>query len=110
MPNAIGQKIDRYQILDQLGQGGMATVYKARDSSLDRDVAIKVIRLEAFAPAQLNQFHVRFKLEAKLLARLAHFSIVTADDCGEPDGELYFVFEYCPRGDLKIRLTGTPMD
>jgi len=50
--NLIGQSLGRFHILEQLGEGGMATVYKAYDTRLERDVAIKVIRVDQFPPAR----------------------------------------------------------
>jgi eukaryotic-like serine/threonine-protein kinase len=55
MPDLIGQTLGRYHILEQLGEGGMATVYKAYDTRLERDVAVKVIRVDQFAPAELER-------------------------------------------------------
>ena len=56
----IGRTLSRYRILERLGEGGMATVYKGYDTRLERDVAIKVIRREAFPPEQLDQILKRF--------------------------------------------------
>ena len=53
MPDLIGKSLRRYHILEQLGEGGMAAVYKAFDTRLERDVAVKVIRFDQFAPAVL---------------------------------------------------------
>ncbi len=110
MTDLTGQSIGRYQILERLGEGGMAIVYKARDTRLDRDVALKLIRVDQFAPAMLAQILKRFEREAKSLARLSHPNIVTVHDYGEHDGAPYLVLEYCPGGDLKHRLRGQPMD
>ena len=57
----IGQSLGRYHILDQLGRGGMAIVYKAYDTQLERDVALKVIRRGAFPAEQLDQILKRFE-------------------------------------------------
>ncbi len=70
MTELIGQTIDRYQVIEQLGQGGMATVYKAQDARLGRPVAIKVIRKGAFPPDMLNKILQRFEQEAVQMARL----------------------------------------
>ena len=76
MPNLTGQSIGRYHILGQLGEGGMATVYKAYDTRLERNVAIKVLRTDQFIPAQLQLVLQRFEREAKALAKLSHSNIV----------------------------------
>ncbi len=110
MTDLSGERIDRYQILEKLGEGGMATVYKARDTRLERDVALKLIRRSAFPPEMLNNILARFEREAKSLARLSHPNIVTVYDYGEHDGAPYLVLEYCPGGDLRQRLHGKPME
>jgi serine/threonine protein kinase len=110
MADLAGERIDRYQILEKLGEGGMATVYKARDTRLERDVALKLIRRSAFPPEMLEQILKRFEREAKSLARLSHPNIVTVHDYGEHDGAPYLVLELCPGGDLRQRLHGKPMD
>ena len=101
MSNLIGQSIGRYHILEQLGEGGMATVYKAYDNRLERDVAIKTIRVDQFAPAVLDQVLKRFEREAKALGRLAHPNIVHVNDYGEYEGIPYLVMDYLPGGTLK---------
>jgi len=104
----IGQSIDRYQILDQLGQGGMATVYLAYDQRLERKVAIKVIRRDTFPPAMLDKILKRFDREAKALARLNHPNIVGIIDYGSHHGSPYLVMPYIPSGTLKEKL-GKPI-
>lgn len=110
MTDLTGKRIDRYQILEKHGEGGMATVYKARDTRLERDVALKLIRRSAFPAEMLDNILARFEREAKSLARLSHPNIVTVYDYGEHDGVPYLVLEYCPGGDLRQRLHGKPMD
>jgi serine/threonine protein kinase len=88
----------------------MATVYKARDTRLDRDVALKLIRRSAFPPEMLENILARFEREAKSLARLSHPNIVTVHDYGEHDGAPYLVLELCTGGDLRQLLHGKPMD
>jgi branched-chain amino acid transport system substrate-binding protein len=102
--NYIGQSFGRYHILEQLGEGGMATVYKAYDTRLERDVAIKVIRLDQFTPASLQSVLARFEREAKSLARLTHPNIVHISDYGEQDNVPYLVMDYLPGGTLKDRM------
>src|SRR5512135_2705512 len=108
MTNLGGQYLGRYHILEQLGEGGMATVYRAYDTRLERDVAIKVIRTDQFAPAILERVLKRFEREAKALARLSHPNIVKVLDFGEHEGSPYLVLEYLPGGTLKERL-GKPV-
>jgi serine/threonine protein kinase len=101
MTNLLGQSIGRYHILDQLGEGGMAIVYKAYDTRLDRDVAVKFIRRGAFPPDFLDHMLKRFEREAKSLAKLSHPHIVGVIDYGEHEGSPYLVMEYLPGGTLK---------
>ena len=101
MSSLTGQSLGRYQILEQLGEGGMATVYKAYDTLLDRFVAIKVIRTDQFAPSLLDEMLKRFEREAKALAKLSHPNIVHVHDYGENAGAPYLVMEYLPSGTLK---------
>lgn len=108
MPNLIGQSLGRYHILEQLGEGGMATVYKAYDTRLETDVAVKVIRTENLTMATMERALKRFEREAKALARLTHPNIVKVTDYGEHEGKPYLVMEYLPGGTLKERL-GQPM-
>ena len=108
MTKLIGQSLGRYHILEQLGEGGMATVYKAYDTRLERDVAIKVIRRSAFPAEHLEQILKRFERESKALARLSHPNIVKVLDYGEYEGSPYMVLEYLPGGTLKLKL-GKPI-
>jgi tRNA A-37 threonylcarbamoyl transferase component Bud32 len=108
MPNLTGQSIGRYHILEQLGEGGMATVFKAYDTRLERDVAIKVIRNDAFPSREMEPILKRFDREARALSRLTHPNIVGVIDFGDYDGKPYLVMEYLPGGTLKERL-GRPI-
>jgi len=108
MTNLIGQSLGRYHILEQLGEGGMAIVYKAYDTCLEADVAVKVIRTENLAPSVLERSLKRFEREAKALAKLTHPNIVKVMDYGEYEGMPYLVMEYLPGGTLKHKL-GKPM-
>jgi formylglycine-generating enzyme required for sulfatase activity/tRNA A-37 threonylcarbamoyl transferase component Bud32 len=98
-----GKSIDRYRILEQLGQGGMAVVYKAYDTRLERDVALKVIRTEYIPPIQLKKLLHRFEREAKAQAQFIHANIVRVHDFGEYRGSPYLVMEYLPGGTLKAK-------
>lgn len=108
MSDLIGLSLGRYHIIEQLGEGGMATVYKAYDTRLERDVAIKIIRRNAFPPEQLERILKRFEREAKSLAKLSHPNIVGVLDYGEHEGSPYLVLVYLPGGTLK-ELMGKPM-
>lgn len=108
MTNLVGQSLGRYHILEQLGEGGMAVVYKAYDTRLETDVAVKVIRTENVLPSALERSLKRFEREAKALARLTHPNIVKVMDYGEFEGKPYLVMEYLPGGTLKQKL-GKPI-
>src|SRR5207302_87649 len=97
----IGATLGNYRVLDTLGQGGMAKVYKAHQETLGRDVAIKV--LPPWYAADRN-FVERFNLEARLVARLSHPNIVTVHDANEQNGHLYIVMQLVDSGTLKQRL------
>lgn len=109
MSNLIGQSIERYHILEQLGEGGMAIVYKAFDTRLEREVALKVIRTDKLAPATMARTIKRFEREARALAQLSHPNIVPITDYGEQDGRPFLVMPYLTGGTLKARLRGQPI-
>jgi serine/threonine protein kinase len=109
MSNLLGQSLGRYHILEQLGEGGMATVYKAYDTRLETDVAVKIIRTEEFSPKILERVLLRFEREAKSLARLTHPNIVKVMDYGDYEGLPYLVMPYLPGGTLKERLKQGPL-
>ena len=94
-----GSKInDRYEIIKTLGEGGMANVYLAYDTILDREVAVKVLRGDL---ANDEKFVRRFQREALSASSLSHPNIVEVYDVGEDDGQYYIVMEYCPGKTLK---------
>ncbi len=96
------QQIPGYQILGKLGKGAMATVYKGRQISLDRIVAVKVL------PKRMSEnpeFVDRFYREGKAAAKLNHANIVQAIDVGESEGYHYFVMEYVDGDTVHDRLT-----
>ncbi len=101
---APGTEIERYHIVESLGRGGMAEVYKAFDTRLERDVAVKVIRRNAFSPDTLERVLKRFDREAKSLAKLTHPNIVSLLDYGMHDDFPFLVMEYLPGGNLKQQL------
>ena len=106
MANLTGQSLGRYHILEQLGEGGMAIVYKAFDTRLERYVAVKVITTSG---QQSEKFLKRFEREAKALAQLSHPNIVKVLDFGDQDGIPYLVMEYLQGGTLK-KLLGRSME
>ncbi len=108
MSSLEGQSLGRYHILEQLGEGGMATVYKGYDTRLESEVAIKVIRKDIFGTSVLERLLKRFEREAKALAHLTHTNIVKVMDYGEYQGSPYLVMPYLPGGTLKGRL-GEPL-
>jgi len=83
--------IPGYENLSEIGKGAMGVVYKARQASVDRVVAVKVLRDEA---AKDQEFIARFRREARIAAKLSHANIVTAIDAGESEGRHYFVMEF----------------
>lgn len=94
-----GQKInDRYEILKSIGEGGMANVYLANDTILDRKVAIKVLRGDLSSD---DKFIRRFQREALSVSNLSHPNIVEVYDVGEEDGNYYIVMEYIEGKTLK---------
>ena len=101
MRELIGQDLGRYHIIERLGEGGMATVFKAFDTRLEREVAVKVIRTDQLAPAILERALKRFEIEAKSVARLDHPNIVKVLDYGDFKGSPYLVMELIPGGTLK---------
>ena len=89
---------DRYRIINKIGVGGMAVVYRAKDEKLDRDVTFKVLKEEFVND---NEFIKRFSVEARAAARLSHVNIVNVYDVGN-DGDIYYiVMEYIDGYTLK---------
>jgi tRNA A-37 threonylcarbamoyl transferase component Bud32 len=91
----------RYRLEAKLGSGGMSTVYLARDTTLDRPVAVKVMHREM--SEQADQLE-RFRQEARAVAKLSHPNVVSVIDAGEDGGHPYIVFEYVEGETLKQRI------
>ena len=91
----------RYKLEAKLGSGGMSTVYLARDTTLDRQVAVKVLHREM--SEQEDQLK-RFRQEARAVAKLSHPNVVAVIDAGEDGGHPYIVFEYVEGETLKQRI------
>jgi serine/threonine-protein kinase len=106
MPFAIGENVGPYRVIEQLGQGGMATVYKAYHASLDRYVALKVMHA---AFSEDPSFLARFQREARVVAKLDHPNIVPIFDFADHDGSPYLVMKFIEGETLKARLGRGPL-
>jgi len=97
-PAELAERFPQLEILELIGHGGMGAVYKARQTRLDRIVALKIL-----APDRVRDpaFAERFTREARALARLSHQHIVTIHDFGEVEGLYYFVMEYVEGANLR---------
>jgi eukaryotic-like serine/threonine-protein kinase len=89
---------DRYELEELVANGGMSRIYRARDSALERDVALKVLRPQF---GDDEEYVARFRREARMVAQLSHPNIVTVIDRGEADGNQFIVFEYVEGETLK---------
>ena len=96
-----GKSIGRYHLIEQIGEGGMAVVYKAFDTRLECEVAVKFIRTEQLAPVVLDKALKRFEREAKAVAQLNHPNIIKVMDYGDYEGIPYLVMSYLSGGSLK---------
>ena len=101
-----GKIAGRYEIMGPIGKGAMGQVYKARDTMLDRDVALKVMVAQIADDPELK---ARFEREAKAVARMTHPNVVNVYDRGEqPDGSPWIVMELLKGEDLQKRVRQTP--
>lgn len=101
-----GQMLGQYQITSQIGRGGMATVYKAYQVSMDRYVALKVVSGQVMDDPN---FLKRFRQEARLIAKLEHPHILPVHDYGEEDGMPYMVMRFLEAGTLTELLEAGPL-
>ncbi|MES0339050.1 MAG: protein kinase [Anaerolineales bacterium] len=106
MSFTIGENVGPYRIIEQLGQGGMATVFKAYHAALDRYVAIKVLH-PAFK--EEPNFLSRFQREARVVARLEHPNIVPIYDFAEHKGQPYLVMKFIEGQTLKAHMNEKPL-
>jgi Tol biopolymer transport system component len=102
----IGKTLDHYEILEQIGAGGMGEVYRARDTRLDRIVAVKVLPPQFSQDSERRQ---RFDREAKTISSLQHPNICTLHDLGSHDGVDYLVMEFIDGETLSDRLKLGPL-
>src|SRR3984893_9281707 len=109
MALAAGARLGPYDVLSALGAGGMGEVYRARDTRLDRTVAIKVLR---DALSVDPQFRDRFDREARTISQLDHPHICSLYDVGEQDGTSFLVMQFLEGETLEERLTkgALPLD
>ena len=106
MTDLIGQKLGQYDVLSVLGEGGMSTVYRARQTSIQRDVAIKVIEAKI---SNDPDFLRRFERESQLIASLSHTHIVKVFDYGRQNSLIYLVMELLSGGSLNDTLNKGPL-
>jgi hypothetical protein len=102
-----GKTIGNYEILDEIGEGGMGTVYKAKQARLERIVALKVLLPNL---SKKKDFVERFMREARNAARLEHPNIVTIHEVGEEGDTYYFSMNYIEGRDIEDLLSGGPLD
>src|SRR5512142_1156452 len=96
-----GSRLGPYEILAPLGAGGMGEVYKAKDTRLERTVAVKVLPSHLSANAEVRQ---RFEREAKTISQLSHPHVCALYDVGNQDGVEYLVMEFLEGESLAERL------
>src|SRR5580704_790655 len=106
MPLQPGEKLGPYEILAPIGKGGMGEVYRARDTRLHRDIAIKVLP-QAFASEAARE---RFQREARAASALNHPHICAVYDVGEASGHPFLVMELLKGKTLREYIGGKPLD
>src|SRR5262249_34988223 len=104
-PASEAPAVPGYEVLELLGRGGMGVVYRAKQISLNRIVALKMLRVDDADPDQL----ARFRGEAEAVARLRHPNIVQVYESGAHEGRPYFSLEYVDGGSLAQQLDGSPL-
>src|SRR5947209_12834455 len=101
-----GSRLGPYEVASQLGAGGMGEVYRARDTRLERTVAIKVLNSQLVASPELR---ARFEREAKVISSLQHSNICVLHDIGQHDGTDYLVMEFLEGEVLSEKLKRGPL-
>ena len=99
-------RVAGFEVLEELGHGGMAVVYRARDTRLNRVVALKMIKSDSLPG---REEAARFRVEAEAVAQLRHPHVVEIFEVGEADGVPYMALEYLPGGPLSLRLRENPL-
>ena len=102
----MARQIGRYQLLGEIGRGGMASVYEGYDTKFDRAVAIKILTRQFLHDPT---FISRFERETKTVAALEHPGVVPVYDAGEQDEQPYLVMRYMRGGSLESRIAKGPM-
>ncbi len=102
----IGRRLAQYEIIEKIGAGGMGEVYRARDTRLDRDVALKLLPQEFGGDPERS---ARFEREAKAVAALSHPNILSIYDFGSDDGQAFAVTELLEGVSLSERLVQGPI-
>ena len=106
MPLTNGTRLGPYEILSPLGAGGMGEVYRARDTRLDRTVAVKVLNSQLIVSAELK---ARFEREAKVISQLSHPNICVLHDIGSENGTDFLVMEFLEGESLNEKLKRGPL-
>ncbi|MFN2386738.1 MAG: serine/threonine-protein kinase, partial [Thermoanaerobaculia bacterium] len=106
MPVSVGSRLGPYEVLAELGAGGMGEVYRAKDARLGRDVALKVLPTEAAGDAGRRS---RFAEEARAASALAHPNIVAVYDVGESDGSVWIAMELIEGRTVRELLVSGPL-
>src|ERR1700733_7636321 len=106
MPLQPGERLGPYEILALIGKGGMGEVYRARDTRLHRDIAVKVLP-QSFATEAARE---RFQREARAASALNHPNICVVYDVGEAAGHPFLVMELLKGKTLREHIGGTPLD
>src|SRR5690606_21640041 len=93
--------IGKYEVIGELGKGGFGIVYKARDTTLDRIVALKVLHAQLTLEDRFVEY---FEREARSLAKIDHPNVVTIHEIGNVEGQVYIAMRYLANGSLSEKL------